>query len=180
MFFFPAATALLIITFSRGTTVTPPVDDFCTKLKSMLESAHNGFNSIKGAPIERMITGSRKNFFVSKTKFVEAKDCYVSDVSAYPECECILSADSRITPKLTAEYQRYKKLIEECLPKGWVLAEQDSSNNEYLKDTPFKKLTAREEVSGKKVKFHLYMYSSMIEKSRVVELKIEGIGTGTK
>jgi len=155
---------------------TIPSDDFCSKLKIMLEAAKEGFEPIKGEGVERMITGNMKRFYKSNTKFLNEFDCYVNDVSSYPECECILATDSRITESLMKSYDHYKSEIEKCLGEEWVITEQDSSNNFYLKGTKYKKLVIRENITGKKVKFHLYIYSSMIEKSRVIELKIEGIG----
>jgi len=168
---------LLVFTTSfRSINSTPPDEGFCQFLKTMLESAHDGFSSVKGEATERMITGTAKKFYISKVKPVSNRECYINDADSYPECECILTTDTKITEKLSADYESFKNQIKECLPTGWIFAEQDSSNNFYLKGTKYKKLVAREDVEGKKVAFHLYIYSSMIEKKRVVELKIEGIG----
>ena len=157
---------------------SPAVDNekFCNTLQALLGAASAGFESIKGTATERMITGNKKSFFISKVSFGNGSDCYINTSEAYPECECILASDSRITPELIAEYNSYKGAVEACLPTGWRITEQDSTNNAYLKGRKYKKLVVREDITGKKVKFHLYMYSSMIEKKRVVELKIEGIG----
>ena len=157
---------------------TPAVDDekFCNTLQSLLTAASSGFDSIKGVSTERMITGNKKPFFISKVNFDNGSECYINASEAYPECECILASDARITPELISQYNNYKKVVEACLPTGWRISEQDSTNSPYLKGRKYKKLVVREDVTGKKVKFHLYMYSSMIEKKRIVELKIEGIG----
>lgn len=154
----------------------PPTEDFCTQLKTMLNAAKEGFVPIKGEATTRMITGHEKKFYVANLKFVNDQTCYINDVPSYPECECILQTDTRITESLTEAYESYKKQINDCLGDEWVIMEQDSSNNYYLKGTKYKKLVVRENITGKKVKFHLYMYSSMIEKKRVVELKFEGLG----
>ncbi|MBL4658423.1 MAG: hypothetical protein JKX73_10515 [Flavobacteriales bacterium] len=168
-----------IISISLLSFTTPeltPVLDFCTQLKTMLDAAKDGFAPIKGEATTRMITGHEKKFYVANLKFVDNQTCYINDVASYPECECILETDTRITESLSAAYNSYKKQISDCLGEEWVIMEQDSSNNYYLKGTKYKKLVVRENISGKKVKFHLYIYSSMIEKKRVVELKFEGIG----
>lgn len=154
----------------------PSEDDFCTQLKTMLEAAKEGFIPIKGEATTRVITGHEENFYIANIKFVEGKTCYINDVAAYPECECILATDTRITEKLSASYESYKKKIQDCLGDEWIIMEKDSTNDFYLKGTKFKKLAVRENKTGKKVKFQLYIYSSMIEKKRIVELKFEGIG----
>lgn len=142
----------------------------------MIEAAREGFAPVKGTAVERMIAGNKKKIYLSNVKFVDDYECYINDVSSYPECECILATDSRITEALTASYNQYKSEIEQCLGEEWTITEQDSSNNYYLKGKPYRKMVVSENITGKKVKFHLYIYSNMIEKKRVVELKIEGIG----
>jgi len=154
----------------------PPAEDFCTRLKTMLEAAKDGFSPVKGEATTRMITGHEKKYFKATLKFVDGHECYINDVSSYPECECLLETDTRITEKLSNSYESYKKQIQECLGHEWVIVEKDSTNDYYLKGTKYKKLVAHENITGKKVKFHLYIYSSMIEKKRVVELKFEGLG----
>ena len=165
-----------LVFFSFKAPEPAPTDDFCTQLKTMLAAAKEGFDSVKGEATTRMITGHVKNFNKTTLKFVEGHECYINDVPSYPECECILETDTRISEKLSAAYESYKRQIKECLGDEWVISEQDSSNNFYLKGTKYKKLVVRENITGKKVQFHLYIYSSMIEKKRVVELKFEGIG----
>jgi len=174
--FLLAASFLSIFLFSFQSPEPPQSDDFCTQLKTMLSAAREGFVPIKGEATTRMITGHEKKFYFANMKFVEDHSCYINDVKSYPECECILETDTRITEQLSGHYESYKNKIKECLSDGWVIMEQDSSNNYYLKGTKYKKLVAREDTTGKKVKFHLYIYSSMIEKKRVIELKFEGIG----
>ena len=151
-------------------------DSFCQTFKELIESGSNGFESIKGAETTRVITGSPKKFFISTTSFNDSIVGYINDVSSYPEYECIIAKDTRISNKLTANYTRHKSEILDCFSEGWTITEQDSTNNFYLKGTKFKKLVGIQKTEGKKMKFHLYMYSSMIEKNRIIELKIEGIG----
>ncbi len=165
-----------LISFVKQETTTIDNEKFCNTLQSLLTAASSGFDSIKGASMERMITGNKKPFFISKLNFGNGNECYINASEAYPECECILASDTRITPELISQYNNYKKAVEACLPTGWRISEQDSTNSSYLKGRKYKKLVVREDITGKKVKFHLYMYSSMIEKKRIVELKIEGIG----
>jgi len=165
----------LVAGFKPAVKAPQAEENFCELLKNLLEAADSGFASAKGEPTERIITGITRKFYISKIKFNDEHECYINDVDAYPECECILATDSRITEKLIADYESFKNQIKECLPSGWKIAEQDSTNNFYLKGTEYRKLVLRENVEGKKVKFHLYMYSSMIEKKRIVELKIEGL-----
>ena len=154
----------------------PPGDSFCIQLKEMLAAAKDGFKPIIGEATTKMITGKETKLYKSTLKFVDDEECYINDVKSYPECQCLLASDSRITESLTSTYESYKKQIKECLGDEWVIMEKDSTNDYYLKGTRFKKLVVRENITGKKVKFHLYIYSSMIEKKRVVELKFEGIG----
>lgn len=167
---------LSIVFLSFRAPEPPPVEDFCTQLKTMLDAAKEGFIPIKGEATTRMITGQEKKFFAANIKFVDDHDCYINDVASYPECECLLATDSRITEQLSASYESYKTQIQDCLGDEWVVMEKDSTNDFYLKGTKFKKLAVRENKTGKKVKFQLYIYSSMIEKKRVVELKFEGLG----
>lgn len=167
---------LSLVFFSFRSPTPPPDPDFCTQLKSMLEAAKQGFIPIKGVATIRIITAQERKFYIADLKFVDDHDCYINDVKSYPECECLLTTDTRITESLSASYESYKNKIKECLGEEWVISEKDSTNDYYLKGTRFKKLVVRENVTGKKVKFHLYLYSSMIEKKRVVELKFEGIG----
>ncbi|HIA35824.1 MAG TPA: hypothetical protein EYM84_05435 [Flavobacteriales bacterium] len=162
--------------FTSKEQVSVPSGDFCNSLKTLLEAAKEGFDTIKGPSIERIITGHKKNYYLSNIKFVDEHECYINDVASYPECECILATDTRISDELTSSYNNYKSEIENCLGEEWTIIEQDSSNNYYLKGTKYRKLVVRENITGKKVKFHLFIYSSMIEKKRVVELKVEGIG----
>ena len=170
-------TCLFSITLFSFKSPEPPVDDdFCTQLKNMLDAAKEGFEPVLGDPTIRIITGQKKNFFIAKIKFVDGHDCYINDVKSYPECECILATDTRISEKLSASYESYKSQIKSCLGEEWVIEEKDSSNDFYLKGTKYRKLVIRENITGKKVKFHLYIYSSMLEKKRLVELKFEGLG----
>ena len=142
----------------------------------MLAAAKEGFSPIKGEPTIRMITGHKKKYYMSTLKFIDGHECYINDVTSYPECECLLETNTRITEKLSNAYELYKIHIQDCLGDEWVIVEKDSTNDFYLKGTKYKKLAVRENRTGKKVKFHLYIYSNMIEKKRVVELKFEGIG----
>jgi len=166
---------LSIAFFGFRSPEPPPVNDFCTQLNKMLDAAKEGFEPVKGAATTRVITGKEKNFFISNVKFVNGRECYINDVQSYPECECILETDTRITEKLSGSYDAYKKQIKECLGDEWVITEKDSTNDFYLKDTKYKKLVVKNKTE-RKLKFHLYIYSSMIEKKRVVELKFEGVG----
>ena len=113
---------------------------------------------------------------MSTLKFVDGHECYINDVTSYPECECLLETDTRITETLSNAYESYTTQIQDCLGDEWVVVEKDATNDYYLEGTKYKKLDIRENITGKKVKFHLYLYSNMIEKKRVVELKFEGIG----
>ncbi|MFH1320185.1 MAG: hypothetical protein ABII90_05960 [Bacteroidota bacterium] len=167
---------LLFVGFKPVNTPEPSNDNFCDKLKNLLESSRQGFSSVKGEAVERMITGNKKKFFISKVRFTGEHECYLNDSEAYPECECILATDRTITEQLTRQYEDFTNVIISCLPTGYTMTEQDSTNNFYLKGTKFKKYVVQEQEGEQKVRFHLYMYSSMIEKKRVVELKIEGIG----
>jgi len=168
---------LSLVFFSFRAPEPPPLaEDFCTQLNKMLAAAKEGFKPIKGEATTRIITGHKKDFHFATMQFVDEHSCYINVVTSYPECECLLETDTRITEKLISSYESYKKQIKDCLGDEWVIMEQDSSNNFYLKGTKYKKLVVRENITGKKVKFHLYMYSSMLEKKRVVELKFEGIG----
>ena len=169
-------TTLSLTSFVKQESTTVDTETFCNTLQSLLRAASTGFDSIKGESTERMITGNKKSFFISKVNFGDSAECYINTSEAYPECVCIITTDSRITPELIAQYENYKAAIKACIPTGWVITEQDSSNSSYLKGRKYKKLKVRQDITGKKIKFHLYMYSSMIEKKRVVELKIEGIG----
>lgn len=162
--------------FVKEDTQTIDNEKFCTTLQALLKSAASGFDSIKGAETERMITGNLKPFFVSKINFGNGAECFINTSEAYPECECIVATDTRITPELIAAYDQYKEVVESCLASGWRITEQDSTNSNYLKGRKYKKLVVRQDITGKKVKFHLYLYNSMIEKQRVIEIKIEGIG----
>ena len=168
----------LIIITSLGFRIPEPQpnEDFCSKLKTMLAAAKDGFGSIKGEPTTRMITGHEKKYYMSTLKFVDGHECYINDVTSYPECECLVETDTRITEKLSSAYESYKTQIQDCLGDEWVVVEKDATNDYYLEGTKYKKLDIRENITGKKIKFHLYLYSNMIEKKRVVELKFEGIG----
>ena len=160
----------------HGFSQNGDANSFCQNFKTLIESARNGFESVKGADTTRIITGSSKKFFISTINFNDSITGYVNDVPSYPEYECILARDIRISDRLTGNYDNYKSAMLDCFLDGWTIIEQDSTNNFYLKGTKFKKMVAIEKTEGKKIKYHLYMYSSMIEKKRIVEVKIEGIG----
>ena len=149
---------------------------FCQTLLSLIESGREGFDEAKGEEVTRIITGSRKKYYVSKIGFNDSLQGYINDFASYPEYECILATDTRISETLASAYQNYKSNIMDCLSGEWTITEYDSTNNFYLKGTKFKKLVGIENAEGIKMKLHLYLYSSMIEKKRVVELKIEGTG----
>jgi len=161
------------IAFSQG----GGTDSYCHIFKALLESGKNGFASIKGAETTRVITGSEKTYFISTTRFNDSIVGYINNVPSYPEFECVIARDSRISNKLISIYDQHKMAIMDCLSDEWSITEQDSTNNFYLQGTQFKKLLGIKKWEDKKMKFHLYMYSSMIEKSRIIELKIEGIGS---
>ena len=160
----------------HGFSQNGDASSFCQNFKTLVESARSGFESIKGADTIRVITGSPKKFFISNINFNDSIIGYVNDVTSYPEYECVLAKDVSISDQLTGSYDRYKLALLDCFLDGWTIIEQDSTNNFYLKGTKFKKMVAIEKTEGKKIKFHLYMYSNMIEKKRIVEVKIEGIG----
>ena len=149
---------------------------FCNELNTILESAKTGFNSTKGEKTERIISGNPKTFFVN-TIFLDSAECYINDVAEYPELTCILASNNRIDEKLTSRYKKLRESIKNCLTIDWVFSDQDSTNNFFLEGTKYRKLVGVKKVDEKKLKIELFMYSSMIEKMRVVELKIEGIAT---
>ena len=150
-------------------------DTFCAELKNMMESAKTGFNSTKGNKVEKTVTGNKKTFYKNKQTLIDSSDCFINDVVEYPECRCILASDKRINESLISQYNKYRNDIKSCLLDNWVFSDKDSTNSFFLEGTKFKKLVGVKKVEEQKLKLELFMYSSMIEKMRVVELKIEGI-----
>ena len=150
---------------------------FCNELNTILESAKSGFNSTKGEKTERIISGNPKTFFVNSISLDSANECYINDVVEYPELTCILASNNRIDEELSNKYNKIRASIKNCLSIDWVFSDQDSTNNFFLEGTKYRKLVGVKKVDEKKLKIELFMYSSMIEKVRVVELKIEGIAT---
>ena len=148
----------------HGFSQNGDASSFCQTFKTLIESARNGFESIKGADTSKVITGSSKKFFISTINFNDSITGYVNDVPSYPEYECILARDIRISDKLTGNYDKYKSAMLDCFSDGWTIIELDSTNNFYLNGTKFRKMVAIEKTEGKKIKFHLYMYSSMNRK----------------
>ncbi|MBI2967829.1 MAG: hypothetical protein HYY40_08455 [Bacteroidetes bacterium] len=152
-------------------------ENFCNKLKILVESSRDGFYTVKGDSVTKIVTGAKKKFYLSKIKLHPKNECYINDNEKYPECNCILASDFSITPALKKEFQNYKSAIVSCFPESdWIITQKDSSNDFYLKGTDFKRLILVSRNAEKKVKFSLYMYSSMIEKKRIVEVLIEGRG----
>ena len=94
-----------IVFLSFRTPEPAPVVDFCTQLKTMLDAAKEGFAPIKGEATTRIITAHEKKFYIANLKFVDNQTCYINDVSSYPECECILQTDTRITESLSEAYE---------------------------------------------------------------------------
>jgi len=177
--FFSILLALFFLcTLKSGTAFSQGGEaySFCPTFTALLESGKTGFGSIKGLDTTRVITGSAKTFYISTTRFSDSIVGYINDVPSYPEFECIIARDSRISNQLISIYDHHKMVIMDCLSDEWTITEQDSTNNFYLQGTQFKKLVGIKKWEDKKMKFHLYMYSSMIEKSRIIELKIEGVG----
>ena len=77
--------------------------------------------------------------------------------------------------KMEEVYQKYLKMVNDCLPSGYTMQEKDKSNNLYLEDTNFKKLVVKEDKKGKKVKMELYIYNQRELDHWVVEFHFYGI-----
>ena len=61
---FLAIISIFFIGFISVERPVSPSGDFCSSLKTLLEAAREGFDTVKGASAERMITGNKKNFYL--------------------------------------------------------------------------------------------------------------------
>lgn len=154
--------------------------DFCNNLKTMLEGAQTYFKDQKGASTSIEIRGVPKPYFESKVRLHKDKMLYIGDNEYHPEAFTYVAEHTRggeaTPPEMEKIYQKYKKMVEECLPSGYKMEEKDKSNDLYLEDTNFKKLVVKEDKKGKKVKMELYIYNQRELDHWVVEFHFYGIG----
>ena len=154
--------------------------DFCNDLKTMLDGAQTYFKDQKGASTSIEIRGVPKPYFESNVRLHKDKMMYIGDNEYHPEAFTYVAEHTRggeVTPaEMEKVYQKYKKMVEECIPSGYKMEEKDKNNDLYLEDTDFKKLVVKEDKKGKKVKMELYIYNQRELDHWVVEFHFYGIG----
>lgn len=151
--------------------------NFCDNFKKILEAGRDQFNSIKGASTSRQISGVDRPFFFSTVDLDKNHKGYIGESEQYPEFEVVMS-DLRFKDKhLESDFDTLVGLVKSCLdPNQWVIQMKDASNDIYLEGTDYKKLVCRENKSGMKIKFELFMYNNRVRGYWVVEFHMDGIG----
>ena len=173
--------AIAIATAISASSFAQDADkDFCNNLKAMLGGAQTYFKDQKGASTSIEIRGVPKPYFESKVRLDKDKVMYIGDNEYHPEAFTYVAEHTRggeaTPPEMQKVYDEYKKMVEDCLPSGFMMEEKDKSNDLYLEDTNFKKLVVREDKKGKKVKMELYIYNQRELDHWVVEFHFYGIG----
>lgn len=151
--------------------------NFCDNLKKILESGREQFSSLKGQETKRQISGVDRPFYFSTLELDKNHKGYIGESEQYPEFEIVMS-DLRFKDKhLEADFDTLVTLIKSCLdPNQWVIQMKDASNDIYLEGTDYKKLVCRENKSGMKVKFELFLYNNRVRGYWVVEFHFDGVG----
>lgn len=171
-------TILALVAFTS--TINAQDADFCKNLKAMLTSAEDYFQDQRGASTSIEIRGVPKPYFESKTQLVKGKTLYLADNDYHPEAFTYVAEHTRggeaAPAEMEKQYQKYKKLVEECVTEGWKVQEKTKDNDIYLEDTNFKKLVLKQDKKGKKVKMELYIYNQRELDHWVVEFHFYGIG----
>ena len=135
-----------------------------------MDLGRDQFNSIKGASTSRQISGVDRPFFFSSVDLDKNHKGYIGESEQYPEFEVVMS-DLRFKDKhLESDFDTLVGLVKSCLdPNQWVIQMKDASNDIYLEGTDYKKLVCRENKSGMKMKFELFMYNNRVRGYWVVE-----------
>jgi len=149
---------------------------FCTNLKTVVDAAQEYFKELRGEKTTLHIRGVEKPYQRSTVSLKEGVEMLITEDEMYPEAVTYLSETRFITPELQAAYEKYKKMLTDCLGEGWVATEKDKTNDIFLEDTEFKKYILQENKKGKRVKLELFMYNQRELNKWVVELKVFGIG----
>jgi len=169
----------LMLAISASSFAQDADKDFCNNLKAMLDGAQTYFKDQKGASTSIEIRGVPKPYFESKVRLSKDKMMYIGDNEYHPEAFTYVAEHTRggeaVPANMEQVYQKYLKMVKECLPSGYTMQEKDKSNDLYLEDTNFKKLVVKEDKKGKKVKMELYIYNQRELDHWVVEFHFYGI-----
>jgi len=169
---------LLGVLIAGTVSMTASAQDaaFCDNLTKVLNSAQEYFNEVRGEETSLEIRGVPKAYNRSTVELKEGVEMLISEDVYYPEAVTYLTKARFYSSELESQYQKLKEAVISCIGDGWVTSEKDKTNDIFLEDTDFKKLIAKENKKGKKVKIELYMYNQRELNTWVVELKMYGIG----
>jgi hypothetical protein len=150
---------------------------FCDNFKKILDAGKDQFTALKGQQTSKLISGVDRPYFFSTIELDKKHKGYIGESEQYPEFELVLSDNRFQSPEMKHDFDTLVTLVKSCLsPDEWIITQKDASNDIYLEGTDYKKLVCRENKSGMKRKFELFMYNNRVKGYWIVEFHIDGIG----